>query len=331
MIGLWALVGLLVVSAPPASTDSVVSPLEFRASFKQAIAGRLTIPTDVKKAARDYRYVFVAGFMNEGTSEYFKQNAQELAAIGVSSKSINFIYPSSGKTIEENSAFVRDKFHEFAARGAERLVVIAHSRGACDTLAFALANAEFVAEKVEALFLVQGPFGGTGIADYLIGEGPPIDASMPLKDRLIAQGVSRLEEHKLSHGQHRGLPSLTRQASKKYWDMMLEKHEGAIPVISPKTHYVTTKANRAQLRLLLRATASYLDSHFGPNDGLVALEDQSVAGVGTVLAVLDAGHTDLTHRFPAAAPKRRMRRALIDAIVMGVGSPGTHEAQSSDD
>ena len=85
---------------------------------------------------------------------------------------------------------------------------------------------------------------------------------------------------------------------------------------------MTTKTKPAQLRLFLQATASYLDNHFGPNDGMVAVEDQSVAGIGTVLAVLDAGHTDLTHRFPSAMPRRRLRQALIDAIIMGVGRRG---------
>jgi pimeloyl-ACP methyl ester carboxylesterase len=326
------LLALLLVSPPSIDPKPVVSPLEFRASFKQALAGKLSIPTDVKRAAEAYRYVFVAGFMSEGMSEYFTQNARELAAMGVPRKAIHFIYPSSGETIEGNAAAVRSKFREFAALGAEKLVVIAHSRGACDTLAFALENPEFVADHVEALFLVQGPFGGSGVADYLTGEGPPIDRSMPLRDRLIAQGVGRLEEFRLSRGQHRGLPALTRQASKEYWEKALDKHRAAIPVVSPKTLYITTKKNSAQLRLVLRATASYLDAHFGPNDGMVVVEDQSVAGVGTVLAVLDAGHTDLTHSFPSAVPKRRLRRALIDAIIMGIGLPRpNHEPPAQSD
>lgn len=153
---------------------------------------------------------------------------------------------------------------------------------------------------------------------------------MPLKERLIAQGISRLEEHRLARGQHGGLPSLATQASKDYWDKLLKEHKSAIPIVGPKTLYITTKKNPAQLRLLLRATASYLDTHFGPNDGMVVLEDQSVAGVGTVLAVLDAGHTDLTHRFPAAVPRRRLRRALIDAIIMGIGGPEPKEVDAKE-
>ena len=103
--------------------------------------------------------------------------------------------------------------------------------------------------------------------------------------------------------------------------MALKENQAAIKVVGPKTFYVTTKTKPSHLRLFLKSTAFYLGAHFGPNDGMVAIDDQTVAGLGTVLAVLDAGHTDLTHRFPSALPNRRLRRALIDAIVMAVGQP----------
>jgi pimeloyl-ACP methyl ester carboxylesterase len=319
VIGHSALLALSLVASPPVESSPSISPAEFRASFDSALAGKLSVPANIKLAARSFRYVFVGGFMNEGMSEYFKQNARELRAIGVTRKAVHYIYPSSHETIEANAASVCGKFQEFAALGPEKLVVIAHSRGACDALAFALQNPQFVSDHIQALFLIQGPFGGTGVADYLIGEGPPIDKRMPLKHRLIALALGRLEEYVLSRGMHGGLSSLTRRASKEFWEAALEEYEAALPVVSPKTFYVTAKTRPAHLRLFLQATAWYLGTNFGPNDGMVALEDQSVAGVGTVLAVLDAGHTDLTHRFPSALPKRRLRRGLIDAIIMCVG------------
>ncbi len=310
MIGQLTLLAWLFVASPPVETNPVISPAEFRASFDSALAGKLSVPADIMCAARSYRYVFVGGFMNEGMSEYFKQNAKELKAIGVPRKAVHYIYPSSHETIEGNAADVQGKFQEFAALGPEKLVVIAHSRGASDTLAFALQNPEFVSAHVQALFLVQGPFGGTGVADYVTGEGPPIDNRMPLKQRLIAMGLGRLEGYALSHGKHGGLSSLTRRASKEFWEAVLEENEEAISVVSPKTFYVTTKTRPRHLQIFLQATAWYLGTNFGPNDGMVTVEDQSVAGVGTVLAVLDAGHTDLTHRFPSAPPRRRLRKAL---------------------
>jgi hypothetical protein len=321
MLEFLTLLPLLLAPSEPVETDPVITPAEFQASFDLARAGKLAIPENIKDGALRYRYVFVGGFLNEGMSQYFKQNARELRALGVPRAAIHYIYPSSHESVEGNANLVRGNFLKIAGEGPEKLVVIAHSRGACDALAFALQNPEFIGARVEALFLLQGPFGGTGVADYVTGEGPPIDDSLPFPHRVVALALGRLEESKLAHGKHGGLTALTRRASRAYWEAALKENQAAIKVVGPKTFYVTTKTKPSHLRLFLKATSFYLGAHFGPNDGMVALDDQVVAGLGTVLAVLDAGHTDLTHRFPSALPNRRLRRALIDAIVMAVGRP----------
>jgi pimeloyl-ACP methyl ester carboxylesterase len=312
---------LLVLQAPPepAQACSGVSAAQFRKWFDAAREGKLQIPAKISRTARRYRYVFVGGFQSEGMMGYFAQNAKELRAKTVPKRSVHFISPSSHKTVAENAEAVRARFLEIAHQGPEKLVVIAHSRGACDSLAFALENPEFVSEHIQAFFLVQGPFGGTGVADYVVGDGPAMDRQMPLRHRLIAFTLGSLEAYRLSRGKHGGLASLTRSASKEFWDQALEDHQAAIPVVAPKTYYVTTQTTPKQLRLFLQATASYLGAYFGPNDGIVALGDQSLPGLGTVLAVLDAGHRDLTNRFLSSRPKKRLQNALIDAIIMTVG------------
>jgi pimeloyl-ACP methyl ester carboxylesterase len=311
---------LLVSLSPPdqAATTPVISPTAFRAWFDAALGGRLSIPAEVSRTVRCYRYVFVAGFLNEGMSGYFAQNAKALRAKGVPRRAIHFIYPSSHKTVAENADAVRAEFLGIARQGPEKLVVIGHSRGACDALAFALGNPEFVADHIQALFLLQGPFGGTGVADYVAGEGPPIDSQMPWRHRVVAQVLGRLEAFLLHRGKHGGLKALTQRSSEEYWKRALEEHQAAIPIVSPKTFYVTTRTGASRLRFFQQAIAWYL-SYLGPNDGMVALDDQTVPGLGTVVAVLDAGHTDLTNRFPSGRLKSRLRRALIDAIVMAVG------------
>ncbi len=116
------------------------------------------------------------------------QNAQELRARGVPRDAIHFIYPSSHKSIEENAEAVRASIRGDRRDRSESLVVVAHSRGACDTLAFALENPQFVRTRVRGLFLVQGPFGGTGVADYVAGEGSTsLDPQIPFatEPRLI--------------------------------------------------------------------------------------------------------------------------------------------------
>jgi pimeloyl-ACP methyl ester carboxylesterase len=301
-------------------TGPLVSAAEFQSWFDAARAGRLSIPAETARNARRFRYVFVGGFHNERMPGYFDQNAKELRARGVPRRSIHFIYPSSRETVAGNAREVRCKLQEIADRGPEKLVLIAHSRGACDTLAFALENPEFVAQHVHSMFLIQGPFGGTGVADYVVGEGPPMDHRMPVMHRIIVHVLAHLEAFLMDHGRDGGLTCLTHRASEEFWQRAIEEHGRAIPVVGPRTFYVTSKISPARLRLFQRAAAWYLETYFGPNDGLVALVDQTVPGVGTVLAVLEAGHTDLTNRFPSASPRPRLRKALIDAVIMTVGT-----------
>ena len=182
-------------------------------------------------------------------------------------------------------------------------------------------------EHIHAMFLIQGPFGGTALADYVVGEGPPMDKRMPLSHRVAGHALANVEGFLLDHGKHGGLASLSRRASKEFWDDMLEESSAAIPIVSPKTFYITGEIPASEHRFFQRPIASYLEVHFGENDGVVALEDQSLAGVGKVLAVLDAGHTDLTNRFPSGRATQRMRKAIVDAIIMSIGEESAATAR----
>ncbi len=317
---------LLMLSAPllfppdQGKTDPKVSPAAFKRWFGVAAAGKLTIPPEVGRVACKYRYIFISGLNLGVMPGYLQQNAKELRARGVPRDAIKIIHPSSASTVEENAEFVRAEILEFADKGPEKLVLIAHSRGACDALAFALQNPKFVKERIEALFLIQGPFGGTGLADYLNGDGEPIDRQMPLGYRVLGRAIGRLEAKLLDDDRHEAIASLSHHDSVRFWEELLETNRAAVPVVSPRTFYVTSRVKPSKHSLPLRTTAWYLGTYYGPNDGLVALEDQSLPGLGTVLAVLDVGHTDLTRRFPAARPKAQLRRAIVDAILMAVGT-----------
>ncbi|MGD0042249.1 MAG: hypothetical protein ABSE84_17895, partial [Isosphaeraceae bacterium] len=209
------------------------------------------------------------------------------------------------------------------------LVLIGHSRGACDALAFALQNPQFVKDHIRALFLIQGPFGGTAVADYVAGEGTIMDRRMPTGYRFMGQTIGRLESRLLEDGKHEAIASLNRRDSESFWNEMLRTHRAAVPAVAAKTFYVTSRTSPSHHPLFQRVTGWYLGTYYGPNDGLVALEDQSLPGLGTVLAVLDVGHTDLTRRFPAARPKHRLRNALVDAIIMAVGTQNAQLAKQS--
>ncbi|HEU5115153.1 MAG TPA: alpha/beta hydrolase [Isosphaeraceae bacterium] len=296
-----------------------VRPVEFRSWFDQATEGRLRIPEDVRTRASRFRYVFVSGLGNERMPSYFAQNVAELQAQGVPRSAIHEVQPSSHVSLAENLAQIRAGFREAAAAGPERLVLIAHSRGACDALAYALREPGFVRDRIAALFLIQGPFGGSGLADYVVGEGEPMDRQMPRRARIVAKTVGALERSALKRGRHAGLEELTRDAAREFWDRELEAHASAIPVVSARTFFIGGSVALSQQHWLRKPLARYLHEYYGPNDGVVVASDQSLEGFGTDLGRLDVGHTDLTHRFPAARARPRLRHALIQAIIMAVG------------
>jgi pimeloyl-ACP methyl ester carboxylesterase len=328
-----AILGLTLAICLPSDTLTVRSR-DFRQWFQNASQGQLRLSKDVTRAARAFRYVFVGGFANEYLVGYFAQNAQELRNQGVPRSAIHFIHPSSSRTVADNLGPVRDEMLKIAETGPERLVVIAHSRGACDALAFALRNPQFIHDRIEAMFLVQGPFGGTGLADYLEGEGKPMDGQMPRVQRWVAYQLGRVVQSSISdRGWQGAIKGLKREPSRDYWSRSLAEHASAIPLVSPKIFYIAARARPSRLGWFHKVTSSYLSSYYGPNDGIVTLDDQRLPGLGRCLGPVDAGHADLTCRFPMTSAGKKYRKALVLSILMAVGKPAlvTHVAVESSD
>ena len=192
---LAAMVAGPTVEIPP----RVVAPSDFQAWFESACHGALKF-TRIRSPVRPRGTVrFCRGVSQRADAGLFHGGDAGASPRGVPRRSIHLISPSSRETVAGNAKWVREQFEAVADEGPEALVVIAHSRGACNALAFALENPEFVRDRVHALFLIQGPFGGTGLVDYVLGEGPPMDGRMPWRHRIVARllararGVSRFE------------------------------------------------------------------------------------------------------------------------------------------
>ena len=294
-------------------------PGQFSAWYASAVAGRLDLPPSVVSTSRTFRYVFVGGFRNERMPGYFARNVGELKDIGVPADQIHVVLPSSDRTSLENAEEVRDRFFEVAAKGPERIVVIAHSRGACDVLAFALDHPRFVRDRVRALYLIQGPFGGTGLAGYLDGTGVPMDRRMKWNHRLIGGLVARITRAFAKADRREVVAEMTPEASATSWARALDRDEETLSEVGSKTFFIRSALPPSRQRFLRRALAWYLQTYHGAGDGVVALEDQSLPGFGTVLANLEAGHTDLTSNRTTSRARRGDRRALVRSLVMALG------------
>lgn len=314
-----ALILLAIAAGGETGSAPSIVPDQFRDWFDAASRDRLRVPSPVARRASGFRYVFIGGLGGERMPGYFAQNARALRALGVPRDAIHVLRPSSDRTVEENRSRVRDDLVAIAATGPERLVIVAHSRGACDALDFALHQPRFITDRVEALFLVQGPFGGSPLADRVLGAGQAMDGRMPTGSRVVAYLVGRREARLVHRGDHWGLTGLARETSRAFWQRELREHPEAASVIGPKVFYIESRAEPSRLRLVQRAAAHYLATYYGPGDGMVGEGDQTVPGLGTSLGVLEAGHADLTRRFPASRAGRRTRSALMQSIAVAVG------------
>ena len=313
--------GSALVAGMPATVPGIAAG-DFQGWYDAAEAKRLDIPPEVERRARSFRYVFVGGLRNEKIRGYFAQNIAELTRHGVSRKQVHLINPSSRRSEANNANEVVERFVEIANAGPERLVVIAHSRGACDALRFALTNPDFVADRVEALFLIQGPFGGTEAAAHAVGGGTPMDRAMPWRARIVAHLAGKVVRCFTSKPGRAVMAELAPGPTLARWDLLLAEHPDAFAKVGPRTYYVRSEVEPRRLHFARKAIAWYLKTYQGPNDGVVAVTDQAVPGLGTVLATVEAGHADLTQRFPASRASKRLRRALIDGILMGIGQGG---------
>lgn len=305
--------GLLgVASAPVPAAPAQPDSAAFRAWFERESQHPTALAPGALKAARAYRYVFIAGFLNEGFQiGYFNQNRQTLLDAGVKPGAIEVLFPKSGNTVPENVAVLAQRLPEIAAKGPEKLVLIGHSKGAVEALAFAVGAPEFVRARVQAIFLVQGAFGGSGIADYITGTGHPLDdrmAAIPRALFALAAGWGELLDTRIDGG----FQSLSRLHAAELWQRLPR-----LPAdLEDRVLFVRSQREPDKVCPLLWITAKYLATYYGPNDGLMAISDQWLPDAGRLLADLDADHAGLTVARPISDWPAQVRRAFMRALLM---------------
>jgi hypothetical protein len=285
----------------------------FRSSFNRASA----FPTERAEKARNLRYVFVKGFLNELTPGYFTDNIARLKSLGVPDSHIDIVSPSSGQSFTGNVGNLNRKLSRHFT-GKEELVIIAHSRGAVDALAWAIYNAGPFQRNVKELFLVQGPFGGSGVADYFSGEGHPIDFRMP-KYAFVAGFLKGLYYGgAVDFWIQEGMSTLTTRVSSAFWKRTLRNFSGMIPLVREKIHFITASTYPDEVSTILLPAAWYLHTYYGSNDGLVVRRDQAIEEVGNIILTIKGDHASLTNAWPMSDFPSTYRQAFTDAIVLSV-------------
>jgi pimeloyl-ACP methyl ester carboxylesterase len=296
-----------------------IEPAVFTKWFNRSFGGVLNVPESVRNKALTYGYVFVGGWGNELAPGYFSGNISELKALGVPEDHIHRIFPPSTQGLSQNAEFVRTQITNW--KGPEKLVLIGHSRGGLDALLFALKNPDFTEKRVEAVFLIQAPFKGSGLADYLVGEGIALDERMPSFARKAFYWLGEAERRILRRWTGHGLADLTHQQAKESWEKRLQSHVATSPGLRGKVFYIRSAVEPQKQTPYFWASSWYLSTYYGKNDGLVTLEDQFLSQLGQRLNIVGCGHHDLTGSFPLTFATSNFRKALSRSVFMAVGQP----------
>ena len=291
----------------------------FQAWFDAARMDRLELTIAEVAMAKRYQYVFVSGFHNEMMPLYFWGNIRELRRLGVAASQIHRIHPSSHATFQEIIEWLADTITRLITRNPIPLVFIGHSRGACATLAMALRGARKFHAHIEALILIQGPFGGTVIADYVTDRSKEFPNHWPTRRLGVARSLGTIERLALWLGLDRGLLDLTHESSRRFWrdclDTCRADAEEYASEIERKSYFITSCIHPSRSRFPRSELGWILQESDGPNDGVVALADQSLEGIGTQIGPLNAAHTDLIWGLYSTSEARNDRRALTRSII----------------
>ena len=291
-----------------------VTPAQFSQWLAEYSGNKENLLPAVQKKAATFQYALVSGFLNEFAPGYFGDNRETLIANGVPADSIHIYSPYSSRSVEENAeTYLPEQFAPLAKKG--KLVLIGHSKGAAEILSFALQNPKFVEKNVESIFLIQGAFGGSGLADYIKGEGHPVDDQMPWCKRFSFElkYLFALVGDAVLLGD--GIESLTHKNAAEYWTKLKKTSTDAVATIGSKVYYIqSVLKNPDDASAFIRNPAWYMHTYYGPNDGLVELKDQYVPWVGTPLVIMDTDHTGLVVDNPISKAPKSLRETLTKAI-----------------
>lgn len=231
--------------------------------------------------------VYIAGFFHEGLPFQFIKNEEMLRDLGV--KAITKIYPSSALSVSESSAIISERLIDLYFRGNEKregrglpIILIGHSKGGVEAI----------------LSVVQNPaLVMSGIVEKVIGVQAAFET--PLAE--LSETGTQLCEPRLSPCHFiqdyisQGLNSLRADVSHEVFDKALTqlKNIGLYDDISRSVFYVRgTQTIRGGMAPVIVPTHLYLNK-FGPNDGLVNVEQQLIYAFGNDLGIMNADHAEL--------------------------------------
>jgi hypothetical protein len=286
--------GLLafVLGMPAAGTAPVAAAADLTPQYQAAWRRDCAFGAAHTTLLRRHKVLLVSGYFADIDPKYFADHLQWLASLGVEAEKVAV---KSRQSIAVNAPIVAA-----AIRGsAKPVLLVTHSKGSVDALDALLAEPA-LRSKVNAWVSLQGAFGGSPIADWLLN-GSLLDP---------ATGITVLQ---FFGGSKESLEGLTTTASR-------ERYNGREPAIETLLRAVPTIAfassldgPQARSSGLLEISRLLMSSRGVRSDGLVPPGSALLPGMDYVEVT---GVDHVAPVMPALEPfdRVRMMRALLLAM-----------------
>jgi pimeloyl-ACP methyl ester carboxylesterase len=291
---------------------------------KEPLTGLPAQLADQGAQAKQTHYVFVQGFLGELIHSAFRDNMAALRTVGVADDHIHEVKISSLNPIPANVELFSSRLSSILSADNDPIVLIGHSEGATVVLAYALGASEAIRHRLGGVYLVHGCFGGSPIADFLSGNGVPIDSRLPVAVRWVMEGIEsldiadRIAGFEKATGMHfgAGAVSLTHAAETAFWQGFLADHQTELQEVNSRVYYLRGYQTPQNVPYAMYVPDWYMDVYYGQNDGLVPLDYQLLDGVGSTLAVLQEDHNFAVGTSPNTKAAIAQRTAITGALFM---------------
>jgi len=282
----------------------------------------LTSNERLKAYLAGHSVAFVGGFLNEYvrhriTGNYFRHNIAALRDIAPDVK-VSRIFPPSSRGMSDNTVFLRETLIEaWKGGGGRPLAVVGHSKGGAETLLTVLRYPDLVLDgMIDDVVILQSSVGGSWVSDCL---ADPETCRPP-------SWLMRMAGRWIRKNYPGGLLSLRRAEAKRLMTGAMAGARAALgeerfAALGRTVSYVRAVSPVAGVSRRLRAASrSLADAGFVLNDGMVALEDQRLEGVGSDLGeVLSVAHADLVcSGLGVSKRSRRFRAAFTRLLFMAL-------------
>lgn len=300
-------------------TYATLTPHEYSENYDQALEKpQRTLNKLRSQDLTQFEFVLVTGFLNETIATNFFDWIAALQLAGVAKDQIHLVNNPSKNSVRTNSRWIHAYTQNLFESSERQIVFIAHSKGAVEVLLAALEAPEDWSERIQALILVQGAFGGSHLADYVNGQAIEPDERLGFFDRAFFRAGEILADL-VGPFVRKGLNSMTTTAGRKWMQEL--QNLGRHSILTDRVHYMISTEEDAQLAKLIRSTGRYISTYYGMNDGVIEYDHQFVPGVGEILVDFEADHLDLVTSYGVSNTPYEFRQAVVFALLQSLTAP----------